>query len=117
MYDRDSLFDPPTEPLIPSAVHGLSPGVELGDLLSGIDSPSLSRYERVELITAYQKMVSHYQALFYREIARLYAQELREDPEALTEDSAWAVRTELGAALRLSPRSAELVFGFALALE
>jgi hypothetical protein len=40
-----------------------------------------------------------------------------EDPEALIEDSAWAVKTELGAALHLSNRSAELVFDFALLLE
>ncbi|HJU80469.1 MAG TPA: hypothetical protein VJ796_01855, partial [Acidimicrobiia bacterium] len=75
MYDWDSLFDPPIQPLIPRAALELSPGPELGDLLSGVDSPSLSRYERVELISAYQRQVSHYQALFYREIASLYAQE------------------------------------------
>ena len=46
----------------------------------GVDSPSLSRYERVQLISAYQRQVAHYQALFYGEIARLYAQELSEGP-------------------------------------
>ncbi|HKZ20669.1 MAG TPA: hypothetical protein VJQ57_11215, partial [Acidimicrobiia bacterium] len=92
MYEHDSLFDPPAESLFAPGLLEMGPGAELGNLLSGVDSPALSRYERVELITAYQKMVSHYQALFYGEIARLYAQELREDPEALTEDSAWAVR-------------------------
>jgi hypothetical protein len=117
MYERDSLFDPPAESLFAPGLLEMGPGAELGTLLSGVDSPALSRYERVELISAYQRMVSHYQALFYREIASLYGQELREDPEALTEDSAWAVRTELGAALRLSNRAAELVFAFALALE
>ena len=117
MYEYDSLFDPPAESSFPPGLLEMGPGALLGKLLSEVDSPSLSRYERVQLISAYQRQISHYQALFYGEIARLYAQELSEDPEALTEDSAWAVRTELEAALRLSHRSAELAFGFALALE
>lgn len=96
MYGYESLFDPPAESSLPPALLELLPGAGLGCLLAEVDSPSLSRYERVQLISAYQKMVSHYQARFYREIARLYAQELREDPEALVEDSAWAVRTESG---------------------
>ncbi|HJR87370.1 MAG TPA: hypothetical protein VJ930_06920 [Acidimicrobiia bacterium] len=103
MYEYDSLFDPPAESSLPPGLLEMGPGAGLGNLLSGVDSPSLSRYERVQLISAYRRQVSHYQALFYGEIARLYAQELGEDPEALTEDSAWAVRTELGAALHLSP--------------
>jgi hypothetical protein len=95
MYGHDSLFDPPVESLFPPGLPEMGPG-------SGICSRGrfslLSRYERVQLISAYQRQVSHYQALFYGEIARLYAQELSEDPEAVVEDSAWAVRTELEAA-------------------
>ena len=117
MYGHDSLFDPPAKPSLPAGAAELLPGIELGSLLSSVDSSSLSRYERVQLISAYQRMVSHYQSRFYQEIARLYAQELSEDPEAPVEDSAWAVRTELGAALRLSSRSAQLAFDLALALE
>ena len=62
-------------------------------------------------------MVSHYQALLYREVATLFAQQVAEDPEAPIEDSAWAVKTELGAALHLSNRSVELLFDLALGLE
>ena len=91
-----------------------SPGPELGAVLSGINSSALSRYERVQVIAACQKLISHY--LFYREIAALYDQELAEEPEIPIEDSAWAVRTELGAALHLSNRGAEIEFERALLL-
>lgn len=77
MYGHDSLFDPPVESLFPPGLPEMGPG-------SGICSRGrfslLSRYERVQLISAYQRQVSHYQALFYGEIARLYAQELSEGP-------------------------------------
>ena len=117
--EQSSLDDLPAEEsrILPPGLSEISPGAELGTALAGIDSPSLSRYERVRLISACQKMVSHYQALLYREVATLFAQQVAEDPEALIEDSAWAVKTELGAALHLSNRSAELVFDFALLLE
>jgi hypothetical protein len=114
MYEDDSLFDPSR---LPPGLAGMAPGSALGNLVAAIDSPSLSRYERVKLISACQKMVSHYQALLYREVATLFAQQVAEDPEAPIEDSAWSVKTELGAALHLSNRSVELVFDFALLLQ
>ncbi|HJQ96066.1 MAG TPA: HNH endonuclease signature motif containing protein [Acidimicrobiia bacterium] len=95
----------------------MAPGAGLGKTVAAIDSPSLSRYDRVQLICAYQRLIAHYQGSFYQEIARLWDQEQKEDPEGSPEDSAWAVKTELGAALHLSNRSVELVFDFALLLE
>jgi hypothetical protein len=117
--EQSVLYDLPAEEtrILPLGFYEIAPGAELAMVLSGIDSRSLSRYERVKLISACQKMVSHYQALLYREVATLFAQQVVEDPEAPIEDSAWAVKTELGAALHLSNRSVELVFDFALLLE
>ncbi|MGH8923554.1 MAG: hypothetical protein ACRDWA_02735 [Acidimicrobiia bacterium] len=75
MYEYDSLFDPPgTDSLLPPDLAETAPGSGLGNVLAAIDSPSLSRYERVQLIGAYQRMISHYQACFYREIASLFSQ-------------------------------------------
>ena len=106
----------PDSPALPNGFATMAPGVTLLTMLSGLDSPSLSRFERVGVITAWRRMVSHCQAAYYREIAALYEQELGEGPEALVEDSAWAVKTELGAALHLSNRGAELEFERALLL-
>ncbi|HJQ95011.1 MAG TPA: DUF222 domain-containing protein, partial [Acidimicrobiia bacterium] len=116
VVEQSSLYDVPASRILPPGFSEIAPGAELALVLSGINSRSLSRFERVGVITAWRRMVSHCQAAYYREIAALYEQELAENPEALVEDSAWAVRTELGAALHLPNRGAELEFERALFL-
>jgi hypothetical protein len=114
-----------TPSLLPPGLAELEPAMELERLLAGVDSSSLSSSERITIISACRRMVSHYQALSYREIWRLLGEELaREEEEARSQgiapqpqEAAFFVTTELGAALHLSNRGAEREVNLALGLE
>ena len=131
MYEPfDSDFSPELaweEPpsALPPGLGVMAPGVELAKVLATLDPSSLSSHERITVIAACRRMVSHYQALSYREIWTLVGAELEEartiareiDLPAQLQEAAFFVTTELGAALHLSTRAAQNEVSRALGLE
>jgi hypothetical protein len=90
----------------------MEPGIELARVLAGLESSSLSSAERVTVITACRRMVSHYQAMSYREIWTLLSSEADQ-----SEDAAFLIVSEIGAALHLTNRGAQIELERALGLE
>jgi hypothetical protein len=105
--------EPPS--VLPPGLADMEPGVDLGRLLAGLNSPALSSRDQVTVIAACRRMVSHYQALLYRAIWTLLSTELERDAHEAGEqgvapqpqDAFFLVTTELGAALHLSTRAAQ----------
>ena len=119
-----SVWEEPPSAL-PPGLGQMEPGVELAKVLATLDPSSLSSHERITVIAACRRMVSHYQALSYREIWTLLGAELEEagtiareiDLPAQLQEAAFFVTTELGAALHLSTRAAQGEVTRALGLE
>ncbi len=109
------MFDMDTSVSI-SDLAVMTPSAEMGSMLAALDSDLLSRQERVIAIAAYQRMVSHYQAHMYREMDRLLTEEFTLFPDEDLGQSALAVQTEIGAALHLTNRSAEIELTRAVSL-
>ena len=110
---------------LPSGLAEMEPGLELASLLAKLDSSSLTSFERVTVISACRRMVSHYLALSYREIGTLL-REVLENAEndaqeigipAQLKEAAYFVTTEIGAALHLSNRAAQAELNRAVGLE
>ncbi len=97
--------------VLPVAVFDADPGPELAAFLSVVDPKELSGVDLVMVLRAHQKLVSHFQAKVYADIAALtdVMFEFDEDWELATEAAAF----ELRAALRLTRRSADIEIGFA----
>ncbi len=105
MFDVDEL---------PPGLDRTPPSALLGILVSGIDPTRLTAADRVPLIQALSRQISHLQALVCAAIDSLADHmdtvEFPDDP-----DLAWeAATTELRAALRLTRRAAEDHIDFAL---
>jgi hypothetical protein len=115
--------EPPSS--LPLGLAEMEPGVELAEVLATIDPSSLSSHERITVIAACRRMVSHYHAISYREIWTLVGAELEEaetDARAIglpaqLQEAAFFVTTELGAALHLTIRAAQSEVNRALGLE
>lgn len=99
------------ESALPGAVFDREPGPELAAFLSVVDPKQLSGHDQVLVLRAYQRMISHYQARFYSDIAALadVMFEIDDDWELATH----ATAMELRAALRLTRRMAEAEIEFA----
>ena len=123
-FDSESSWEEPPSAL-PPGLGEMEPGLELARVLAGLESSSLTSFERVRVIAACRKMVSHYQALSSRELWSLLHEEFdRDREEARTqgvspqpEDALFFVTTEIGAALHLTTRAAEIEVNRALGLE
>ena len=101
------MFDGTHPDPIPEGLDRLPPGPVLGALLASIDVDRVSAYDRVVVLRALQRQASHLQARVYGAMAavadHMDAAGFPEDP-----DLAWqAAATEIGAALRLTRRSAD----------
>jgi hypothetical protein len=97
-----------TESKLPEGFEDLRPGPELAALVWSLDRKKLSPADRVRLLQAHQKLVSHFQARAYADMAAIW--EFEEGPNSsgdVADDFRFAVQ-EIRAALRLSRRAAEV---------
>jgi hypothetical protein len=100
---------------IPSSLDEMDPGPILAAALSAIDVNRLSGYHQVVVLRAQQRMASHHQAQAYEAMAAVanHMHQLDDDPRSAEEGAA----AEIGAALRLTRRAADVELTFALDLE
>jgi hypothetical protein len=94
---------------LPEGLTDLAPGPELAALLATIDRDRLSGLDRVELLTATSRMVSHYQARLLADMESIHRYET-ENPDNLEvfwdSDIDDMAASEIQAALHLTPRAA-----------
>jgi hypothetical protein len=101
---------------IPAGLDGMAPGPELGAVLASIDVNAVSGYDRVVVLKAQQRMVSHHQAQAYAAMAAITAalDDVENEPQWPAESLAAA---EIRAALRWTRRAVEFELVCALGLE
>jgi len=105
-----------TDEAIPPDLEVMAPGPVLAALLSSIDVTRVSGYDRVVMLRAHQRMISHYTAELYGDMAAVV--------DALEEDgddgpywsAADAAAAEIRSALHLTRRAADVELAFALDL-
>jgi hypothetical protein len=92
---------------IPTGLDEMTPGPQLGAVLAHIDVGAVSGYDRVVVLTAHQRMASHYQAQVYADMAAIVdAMDDVEDPFDPV-DAAEMAAAEIRVALRLTRRAAD----------
>ncbi|HEY5890841.1 MAG TPA: DUF222 domain-containing protein [Acidimicrobiia bacterium] len=97
---------------LPSDLHLWDPGLGLAAFLVTVDRGRLSGHDRVTLVRARSRLISHLTAGLYADIASVaeaMTDEFGDDPEMAQESAT----LELRAALRLTRRSADIEIGFA----
>ncbi|MFW2340864.1 MAG: DUF222 domain-containing protein [Acidimicrobiia bacterium] len=101
---------------IPAGLDAIEPGPVLAAFLSSIDVSRLSGFDRIVVLRARRRLVSHYQAQLYGDMAAVSdaIEDLdgSDDPEAVWDGAA----AEIRAALRLTRRAADTELGVALDL-
>ncbi|NNC39518.1 MAG: DUF222 domain-containing protein [Acidimicrobiia bacterium] len=101
---------------IPHGLDEMEPGPFLAAILAHVDVNRLSGHDRIVVLRARQKMLSHYQAQLYGDMAAVSdaIEDLDgpDDPEAIWDGAA----AEIRAALRLTRRAADTELGVALDL-
>ncbi len=111
----DTVKECPPRSVLPDGLAEMAPGPELGWLLAGIDRSVLNGHEMVIVLQASARLVSHDQAQMYAdmmEVALSPAGDAASRPERinnLDEDSS----AEIGAALHLTRRAADIQLGIA----
>lgn len=102
---------------VPPGVDDIAPGPELAAWLSVVDPSTLSGHDRVSLLRAHQRLVSHYQAQMYRDMTAvkevLQSSDHTDDPM----NASLAAEAEIRAALTWSRRRTENELSFAIDLE
>jgi len=108
------MMEAETIQVIPDGLDEMVPGPYLAAILSATDVASLSGYDRVVVLRAHQRMVSHYSAQIYADMVAISdsVSETEVDPEFVAEASAAEIRV----ALRLTRRTADFELGFAIDL-
>ena len=91
------------------------PGPVLAAVLSSIDVSAVSGYDRVTVLRARQKMASHFQAQVYEAMAAVsdHMGDIDDDPRSAGE----AAAAEIGVALRLTRRAADVELTMAIDLQ
>ena len=91
------------------------PGPVLAAVLSSIDVNRVSGHDRVTVLRAQQKMASHFQAQVYEAMAAVsnHMGDIDEDPRSAGE----AAAAEIGVALRLTRRAADVELTMAIDLQ
>ncbi|HEX2405381.1 MAG TPA: DUF222 domain-containing protein [Acidimicrobiia bacterium] len=113
MFDTVTEYAPRT--VLPDGLAEMTPGPGLAAVLAGLDRKVLNGHEMVIVLRATARQVAHYQAQMYSdmmEVALSPAGDAASRPERinnLDEDSA----AEIGAALRLTRRAADIQLGVA----
>lgn len=105
---------PATVPTIPTGARGgvpvgldsWEPDAGLAEVLAGIDVDRISPHDRVTVLRAAQRMVSHYQALLYGAMVAVRDAYRAEDPDVPDEECRDGAATEIAAALHLTRAAA-----------
>jgi Domain of unknown function (DUF222) len=111
----DTASECPPRSVLPDGLAEMAPGPELAALLAGIDRSRLNGHEMVIVLQARARLVAHDQAEMYADMMEVAlsppgdANSAPERVEQLDEDSA----AEIGAALRLTRRAADIALGVA----
>lgn len=93
---------------LPEGFEDLRPGPELAALVWSLDPKALSPADRVRLLQAHQKLVSHFQARSYADMVAIWEFEQGPNSSGDPEDDFRFAVQEIRAALRLSRRAAEV---------
>lgn len=99
---------------IPDGLDRMAPGPVLGNYLASVDASRLSGYDRVVVLRAHQRMVAHYQAKLYEDMASI--RQIFRDSGEDDVDAAMVAASEIQCALHLTRRSADVELSFALDL-
>ena len=103
---------------LPADLETISPGLLLAVILSSVDRERLSGYDRVRVLQADARMVSHFQARLYADIESV-ADSVSELPDAVDPDPQVIFETassEVRAALTLTRRGADIQVDLAFLL-
>ena len=111
LYDAKCDYDEG----IPSGLDAMEPGPILAAFLSGIDVTRVSGRDRITVLRAHQRLVSHYTASLYTDMAAVV--DILDDDETKRSDAAEAAAAEVRAALHLTRRSADTEISIALELQ
>ncbi len=101
-------------PFIPNRLDRMAPGPVLAAYLSTVDVGLVSGYDRVKVLRAHQRMVAHYQAKLYEDMASV--RDAYRDLDNDHEHAAMLAASEVRSALHLTRRSADVDMSFALDL-
>ena len=100
---------------IPEGLDEMEPGPILGLFLSSIEMDALSGHDRVVMLRAHQRMMSHYQALLYEDMVSINQHLEQTDGDI---ELAWgAAAAEIRCALSLTRRTADTELDYAWALK
>ena len=110
LYDAKCGYDEG----IPSGLDAMEPGPILAAFLASIDVRRVSGYDRIVVLRAHQRLVSHYTASLYADMAAVV--DILDDDETKRSDAAEAAAAEVRAALHLTRRCADTEIGIALEL-
>ena len=110
LYDAKSDHDEG----IPAGLDEMEPGPILAAFLSSIDVTRVSGYDRIVVLRAHQRLVSHYTASLYADMAAVV--DVLDDDDTKRCDAAEAAAAEVRAALHLTRRCADTEVGIALEL-
>lgn len=99
---------------IPDGLDRMAPGPVLGNYLASVDVNRLSGYDRVVVLRAHLRMVAHYQAKLYEDMASI--RQIFRDSGDDDVDAAMVAASEIQCALHLTRRSADVELSFALDL-
>ena len=102
---------------IPPGIDDMPPGPELAAWLSVVDPTTLSGHDRVSLLRAHQRLVSHFQAQMYRDMTAVKAVLQSGDNVDDHVHASFAAEAEIRAALAWSRRRTENELSFAIDLE
>ncbi len=105
------VYDP-----VPPGLDAVTPGPVLAGWLSSIDVSRVSPYDRIVVLKAHDRLVSHFQAHRYRDMAAVAEAEaeLWGDPDGVDHENDEAAAAEVRVALHLTRRSTDIEMGLAL---
>jgi hypothetical protein len=101
--------------VLPVGLEGMEPSPILAAFLSTLSDVDLSGYDRIRVLQAHQRLASFFQAQVLEDMASIsnLMNQLEADPEIAHE----AAAAEIGAALRLTRRAADIDLALALDLK
>ncbi len=100
---------------MPQGLDEVPPGPELAAIVFHIDVGRISGYDRVVVLRAHQRLISHYTALLYEDMAAV-VDALDEHNDSPHWDAAESAAAEIRAALHLTRRGADVELATALEL-
>jgi len=102
---------------IPAGLDAMAPGAVLAGWLTSIDVSTVSPFDRIVVLRAHRRLASHFQAAMYRDMVAVADAEAEVWGDELALDVCdEAAGAEVGTALHLTRRGADIEMGFALDL-